>query len=223
MTSEASAAFLNCSEHITHRVSSYCQSCKHPICTVCAAIEHSGHDIIALTELMVLCMGGLSDDISANEKAAQTLICLANDVGPSTNALDQYIDRELNAMDSTLEAKRRSLHAEVDQRALEARRQLQEELSRVEAELHTLTTGASVLDCLSKRHGIVEDDLGGLISEAMTFDEFMARVDAPLHEPPRMLEMLGLQLPTQSLQEVCDLISWTNITAEPTRQIFPTA
>jgi hypothetical protein len=220
---EPVAEFLSCSEHSSHRVSSYCQSCKKPICAVCCAIDHSGHNLIALTDLMVEYLGSLNDDISKNEAAVQTLINLANDVGPSTTVLDQYIDRELNSMNSTLEAKRRSLHTEVDNRALEARRQLQDELAWVERELHTLTTGAAVLDCLSKRHGVVEDDLGGLISEAMSFDEFMGHVDAPLHDPPRMLEMLGLQLPTQSLQEVCDLISWTNMTAEPTRQIFPTA
>ncbi|CUG87377.1 zinc finger protein, putative [Bodo saltans] len=219
---EPTTEFLSCSEHTGHRVSSYCQQCKRPICAVCCAIDHSGHTVMALTDLMVECLGSLNEDIAKNEAAVQTLINLANEVGPSTTMLDQYIDRELNSMDSTLEAKRRSLHTEVDQRAQEARRQLQEELAWVERELHTLTTGAAVLDCLSKRHGVVEDDLGGLISEAMSFDEFMSHVDAPLHDPPRMLEMLGLQLPTQSLQEVCDLISWTNITAEPTRQIFPT-
>lgn len=219
--SEGPPEFLLCATHNSHRVSAYCRSCTAPICVVCAAIDHNGHDVSALTELMVEFLGGLNEDIALNEAAVQQLMALTNDVAPCTTALHQYIDRELNTMECTLEAKRRSLHGEVNDRASAARKQLEDELASVERELHTLTTGAAVLDCLSKRRGMVEDDLGGLICETMPFEAFMAHVDAPLHEPPRMLEMLGLQLPTQSLQEVCDLISWTNITAEPTRQIFP--
>lgn len=210
-----------CSEHKSHVVARYCRDCRVPICVVCSEIDHAGHSIVGLTELKVELEGDLSDQLSQQMSILTQLERLLGEVAPQTSQLHQYTDRELDTVERTLEDKRRALHNEVNERAIEARRQMTEELRLVEHELAQLQSGAQVLDALSKRQGVVDGKLGGLICEKLTFDEFMGVVDAPPHDPPRMLEMLALQLPTQNLQEMCDLISWTNITVEPTQQVFP--
>lgn len=212
-----------CPQHSDHRVTSFCRDCNEVMCVVCTAIRHEGHTVLGLTDLMVELQGDIKAVISKDRQTRVEVDDLITSVPATCQQLHDYIDRELNCVEETLEEKRAALHQEVEDRTNEAKRQLLKELAWVGKELNTLQTGAHVLEALSKRDGIVEGRLGGLITEKISFDEFMAEVDAPLHEPPRMLEMLALQLPTQSLQEMCDLITWTNISQEPTAQIFPSS
>lgn len=210
-----------CIAHPSQPTTKYCVPCSMGVCVVCAAIDHAQHEVVGLVELMVSLQGSLAAQVVSAEAVVTQLDKLIADVEPAAGALHLYIDEELDSIESTLETKRASLYSEVEARTQAARAQLSAELDQVSGEMQVLKSGQAVLEALSVQEGLIDHRLGGLICERMTFDEFMKEIEAPLHDPPRMLEMLGLQLPTQSLQEVCDLISWTSISAEPTRQIFP--
>jgi hypothetical protein len=158
---------------------------------------------------------------SVNAATEQQLMHLLSVVDPQEHDLRGYIHREFSVVENALEEKRKELHREVDDRAETMRRDLMSELESTERELGVFKQAVLVLEALSRREGMVPGRLGGLISEKITFDEFLSAVNAPLHQPPRMMEMLALQLPTQSLQEVCDLLSWTALSETPTEQIFP--
>jgi hypothetical protein len=142
-------------------------------------------------------------------------------VEPQEKDLEGYSDDELASLEAVLETKRAQLLDEVQERARQMRKIVTDELMACEAELALIQKGQQVLGKLSKREGTIPGRLGQLICDKISFDEFIQEVDVPLHEAPRLQQMLELQLPTQSLQEVCDLISWTTVSVSSGAQIFP--
>ena len=202
-------------------VTSYCKDCDCTICVLCIEIEHRGHATVSLVDLTHQLQGHLAETVAHCTATEAQLEQLLRNVDPSMQSLKQYIHRELDVVDDALEEKRAALHEEVAQRASAARQALLHELDLVEQELKTRKIGSRVLEMISRREGMVDGRLGDFICEKMSYDEFLREVDAPLHDPPRMSEMLALQLPTQGLQEVCELITWTAMSVEPTHQVFP--
>ena len=71
--------------------------------------------------------------------------------------------------------------------------------------------------------GTVEGERGlsSMMHGMMTYAEFAAQANPPLHKPEKMLSRQGLQLSVQGLQEVCEMVSWTPMSVSSAPQIFP--
>lgn len=211
----------HCSVHPTELVFKYCTQCKIGICSVCEQVEHDGHLSQSLSGMTYDRLRGVKHLSTTTETVLQQLSCLLDDVGPSEAALHEYIGTELASLQTELEKKRANLHTEVNSRSSQMRALLENEIAVCEDELNSIEEGQMVLDAMAQREGTVGTPLGQLIHGHMPYDEFWSQVARPLHKPEKMLHMLGLQLPMQSLEEMCDLMTWTALSMESAPQIFP--
>lgn len=188
---------------------------------MCEDVQHSGHEKKTLHSVTMDQYRGMRHLEATTKDVTALLGYLVDNVSPECQQLHRYIDFELDDLRGTIEEKRLSLVDETEERAGQMRRMIDEEVERCEAELAAIEEGQLVLDAMSKREGIVQTRMGQLIHGRLSYDDFIVSADVPLHEPPKMLHMLGLQLPMQTLHEVCELMTWTPLSVAAAPQIFP--
>ena len=212
-----------CAAHPTEPLVHYCNSCEAAVCPMCPAEAHDGHALRTLHHV--------TTDLSRkyhrlkHETAHLTaqLEKLKAEVAPQRARLHAYVDDEVAALLGVVEERRRRLHEDVASRAQRMRDMLDREAAVCEAELRAITDGHRVLNCIAAGSGTVEGEAGLLVSGKVAFDDFVRLVNPPLHDAPRMLHLLGCQLPVQDLQEMCDLLDWTQASKESAEMIFPVA
>ena len=210
-----------CAFHSGECIVAYCKDCAAGICAMCQVVEHAGHRMQSLSDATRASTRQLKRMSHRSDVVRSQLDDLVKQVDPQLKELHKYIDEELESLESVLEAKRSQLLDEVQDRAVEMRRIVLDELMACEAELAVIQKGQQVLGRMSRGEGTIPGRLGQLICDKLSYDDFVAEVDVQLHEPPRLQQKLELQLPTQSLQEVCDLITWTSVSVAAGAQIFP--
>jgi hypothetical protein len=210
-----------CALHSGESIVAYCKDCAAGICAMCQVVEHATHRMLSLSDATRSSTRQLKHMSQRSDIVRAQLDGLIQKVEPLQKELDMYINDELASLEEVLEAKRAQLIGEVQERAKQMRKIVMDELLACEAELAVIQKGQQVLGKMSRREGTIPGRLGQLICDKLSYDDFTTEVDVHLHEPPRLQQMLELQLPTQSLQEVCDLITWTTVSVSSGAQIFP--
>eukprot|EP00744_Colponema_vietnamica_P015403 GILI01021586.1.p1 GENE.GILI01021586.1~~GILI01021586.1.p1 ORF type:complete len:621 (-),score=143.56 GILI01021586.1:102-1964(-) len=235
---------VGCPEHDFAPFVAYCHSCQTPVCTMCLDLNHSvgsspsqssgghgkqqrsspqtsGHD----TEPLADFINGLVSNVKAvkdrNEAIAQQLSSLEASHPSLLQGLHGYINEEMDGLLRTLEEKREGLHGEVNSMRGSLLHMLSEELATCERGLGQLTEGRHVLELMMEGEGTSHTHMGDLVHGSLPYDAFLLEADPILTAPPRVTEQLLLQLPIQSLQDVCDLVSWTEVSMNSQPQIFP--
>lgn len=235
---------VGCQSHDLAPYVAYCHSCQTPVCAMCLALDHTsaenaihttkqrpgggagispptGHD----TEPLADFINGLVANVKAvkdhNEAIAQQLSSLEAAHPGMLQGLHGYINEEIDGLLKELEDKRAGLHGEVNATRASLLQMLSEELATCEAGLGQLTEGRHVLELLMEGEGTSHTHMGDLIHGTLSYDAFLEEADPALTVPPRVTEQLLLQLPIQSLQDVCDLVTWTEASLNSLPQIFP--
>ena len=210
-----------CSFHSGECIVAYCKDCAAGICAMCQVVEHAGHKMLSLSDATRASTRQLKRMSQRSDVVRAQLDDLVKQVEPQLKELHKYIDEELASLEGVLESKRAQLLDEVKDRATQMRNIVLDELMLCETELAVIQKGQQILGKMSRGEGTIPGRLGQLICDKLSYDDFIAEVDVHLHEAPRLQQMLELQLPTQSLQEVCDLITWTSVSVASGAQIFP--
>jgi hypothetical protein len=199
----------------------YCRVCRRAVCTVCQGVDHSDHPCVTLADIT----NELSREFLALQsvcsKNTHRLTALLDDLPAASAGAHRYVDDDVDALATALEDKRGALHADVNERAAAMCSILDAEIALCESELRQLDDARSVFDCMAVGDGIVEGELGQLISGGISYDEFWALAHRELHAPQRMLHPLNLQLPMDNLQEVCDRLAWTEQSEDNAQLVFP--
>lgn len=199
-----------CHEHPTEPLVLYCRDCEVAVCSVCCAAEHDTHHAQSLVDVTASPMRELKKRISDLEAAIAQLESMGAQTAPATSSLHAYIDDEVGGLIEVLEEQRATLHADVDSRAQRMRDMLRSEMTVCDEELRCIADGQAVLDAIAASEGLVNAPVGELIHARMSYDAFAAATDPVLHEPPKMLHLLRLQLPIQNLQEMVERLRWTD-------------
>lgn len=186
---------------------------------MCCELRHEGHGICELSDLAAFHHTKIRGDMLQNESLQDTLSALISSVPSQIADLHTYIDGELEQLEQVVGEKRVALQLEVNERHYAMKESLEKEMELCRTELEALKRGQLVFETMAKREGIVPG--GQLIQGQMTYSQFISEVDVDIHEPEKMLHMLHLQLPVQSLQELCELMSWTSLSLASLPQCFP--
>ena len=192
-----------------------------PAASASASPPQKRHRTVPLGDFV----NGLAANIAAvtdqNTAVGQQLDALEAGHGALLGSLHSYIDEEIDGLLQTLAAKRASLRGEVGAVRSSLLAVLATELGACEAALGRLEEGRRVLGMVSEGAGTSHSRMGEIIHGTLPYDDFLLEADPPLHAPPRVTEQLLLQLPIRSLQDVCDLVTWTEASMGAAPQIFP--
>ena len=185
------------------------------------ALEHTEHETQSLASLSGERYRSMRSLVLQNTSVEEELSFLIGRLSPAESALHKYVDEELESLRSVVERKRLEMQNDVTERFETMKRVLEQELAVCGNELTDIEVGQRVLNCMAAREGLVGGALGGIIHGTLSYGDFIKQVDRPLHDPPKMMHLLGLQLPFRNLQDMCDLVTWTPLSLSSAPQIFP--
>lgn len=210
-----------CSEHTGEGLVGFCLECNAAVCPVCVGLLHKSHRTAPLKDFI----SGFEDNIYAveqrNHATLAQLEALEAALPGEAASLHRYIDVSTDRLFAQLKLKGRELHEEVRSRQLQTLKATDAEVRQCLDDLRRLQQGQLVLGALQAREGELEFHAGKVVHGGITFDEFMEDCTPDVSAPPRLTDQLQLQLPMQSLKEVCELLTWTDASLASQRQLFP--
>ena len=210
-----------CSEHAGEGLVGFCLECNVAVCPVCVGLTHRQHRTTPLKDFIA----GLEDNIKVVEQRNQATLAqleaLEAALPRDAANLHRYIDVSTDKLFAQLKLKGKELHEEVRSRQLQTLKATDAELRQCLDDLRRLQQGQLVLGALQAREGEFDFHAAKVVHAGLSFDEFTELVSPEIAVPPRLTDQLQLQLPMQSLKEVCELLTWTDTSLASQRQLFP--
>lgn len=217
-----------CADH-NEKLVHFCNTCRVPCCCVCVAISHTAGHATESLAIAVLPYRRHTLEVEGRvDRLTTSLGEMTAEAAGWAKQLHAYVDGEVNVIAEAVAEKRAILHNDILRRAAAAKRIMDDEDAQCRAELASLDDGIATLEALIAGEGTVEGPLKGILYGQMSYQQFKTMASPVLHEPPKMINTLQLQLPVSNLMDVCDMMRWMDDGSAsellyPPREVFDQA